>query len=136
MIRNPNNEGHSTSPRVARWCIWSVQNQTWLAGQIRIYIWAATAVVAFFTLAGVIAVDTALWSLFISGLVVSTAIWLLIRQRKIWLLNIQDPKMRQQALSAMVNYLNEVHHAVPRRQDSPSPAGDESHKGVDCVDCS
>ena len=117
MTRRDNNHPHSgypTPPTVAKWCIWSVANQSWLAGQIRIYIWGAVAVLAVFTLTGTISPRTALTSMFISGLVIASAIWLLLRQRRIWLLHIQQPELRRQALSAMVTCLNNYHHPLPR----------------------
>ena len=108
---------HPTPPTVAKWCIWSVVNQSWLAGQIRIYIWGAVAVLAVFILTGAMSPRTALTSMFISGVVIASAICLLIRQRRIWLLHIQQPELRRQALSAMVTYLNNNHYPLPRHAD-------------------
>lgn len=132
MTRRSNNHLHPTHPTVAKWCIWSVKNQTWLAGQIRIYIFGGCAVVALFTLAGIISLQTALCSLFISGVVIATAIWLLIRQRRIWLLNIKGPELRQQALGAMVGYLEEINHAIPWRPHDRPTAEHDHENHTDC----
>ena len=118
MTRSSNNRirpGYQTPPAVAKWCIWSVANQSWLAGQIRIYIWGAVAVLAFLILTGFVSTETALASMFVSGVIIAAAIWLLIRQRRIWLLNIQQPELRRQALAALVAYLNAINYPLPRR---------------------
>lgn len=126
--------GNTTPPTVAKWCIWSVSNQSWLAGQIRIYIWGAMAVVAIFTLTGIISPRTALLSMFISGTIIAAAIWLFIRQRRIWLLHIQHPELRRQALAAMVNCLNANNYPLPRRlhrgsipENDPDEEADYGH---------
>jgi hypothetical protein len=110
--------GYATPPTVAKWCIWSVANQSWLAGQIRFYIWGATAVLAVFAIAGFISIEIALTSMFISGSILAFAIWLLIRQRRVWLLHIQQPELRKQALAAMVYYLDAINYPVPPRPHS------------------
>ena len=53
-VNRPSRNVTATPPTVAKWCIWSVANQSWLAGQIRIYIWSAVAVLAVFTMAGLV----------------------------------------------------------------------------------
>ncbi len=132
MTRQRSNLPRATHPTIAKWCIWSVQNQSWLAGQMSIYIWSATAVVAFLALTGVIALETALWSVFVSGMIICIGIWLLVQQRRIWLLNIQEPELRQQALAAMVKYLNEINHVIPRQPRGRPLAENDSKKPADC----
>jgi len=135
MTRSGNNRirfGYSTPPTVAKWCIWSVANQSWLAGQIRIYIWGAMALVAVFTLAGFISPATALISMFISGSIIAAAIWVLIRQRRIWLLHIRQPDLRRRALAAMTSYLNEVHYPLPRRLHDPAIGDGNPDEEADC----
>jgi hypothetical protein len=135
MTRSGNNRirsGYSTPPTVAKWCIWSVVNQSWLAGQIRIYIWGAMAVVAVFTLTGIISPQTALISMFISGSIIAATIWLLIRQRRIWLLHIQQPELRRRALAAMAAYLRAVHYPLPRRAQGREIEDDDPDQEADC----
>ena len=131
MTRQLNNLPHATHPTIAKWCIWSVENQTWLALRMCIYIWGATAAVLLFTLAHVIALKTALWSMFISGVIICISIWLLVQQRRIWLLNIQDPELRQQALAAMVRYLVEIRHVIPQQSPGRRLADNDSKKQAD-----
>jgi predicted lysophospholipase L1 biosynthesis ABC-type transport system permease subunit len=131
---HPFRNRYATPPTVAKWCIWSVANQSWLAGQIRIYIWGAVALLAVFILTGVISPEIALASMFISGIVLATAIWLLIRQRKYWLLHIRQPELRRQALAAMVAYLDAINYPLPRQaphsqiqDNNPDEEADFSH---------
>lgn len=133
MARNPNSPNHPTHPIIAKWCIWSIKHQNWLAGQLRIYIWAATAVVALFMFAGVIPLEEGLLALFFSGVSISTAIWLLIKVRRSWLLNIQGSELRQQALTAMINYLHEVNHGIPVTPDCGAIPGPGPKKSTDCT---
>jgi hypothetical protein len=93
-------------------CIWSIRNQSWLAGQVRIYIYGATALLAFLALAGAISIETALLSAFCGGAIMLALIWTFIHQRKALLLKIEKPEVRDQALSAMVEYLRELSHKV------------------------
>jgi hypothetical protein len=128
---HPFRSSHATSPTLAKWCIWSVANQSWLAGQIRIYIWGAVAVLAVFILTGFISPRTALTSMFISGAIIAVTIWLLIRQRRIWLLHIQDSELRRQALAAMVTYLNDIHYPLPRQLHNDSILNDDPDDEAD-----
>jgi hypothetical protein len=134
MTRSTNNRIHSgntTPPIVAKWCIWSIVNQRWLAGQIRIYVWGAMAVLAVFTLTGFLSPETVLMSMFVSGVVIAMAIWLLIRLRRFWLLHIQQPDLRRQALAAMVAYLEAINHPLPRRARDRPVEEDDSEKHTD-----
>ena len=56
------NEKRSTHPIAVRLFIWSIRHQGWLTGQVRIYIIAATVLIAFLALAGVISIQTAIVS--------------------------------------------------------------------------
>jgi hypothetical protein len=125
---------HATPPIIAKWCIWSVANQRWLAGQFRIYIGGGMGVLAFFALTGFITLQTALTAMFFSGLTISATVWLLIRQRRLWLLHIQQPELRRQALAAMVDYLNAIDYPLPRhlqghtiQESDPNEKADYSH---------
>jgi hypothetical protein len=89
-------------------CIWSVRSQAWLAGQVRIYVYTATAMVAFLALAGVISIQTAMFATICGGTIFMGLIWTLVHQRRAMLLKIQDPAVREQAHSAMIAYLQKV----------------------------
>lgn len=103
---------HSPPSFRVKLCIWSIRNQSWLAGQVRIYIYGATALLAFLALAGAISIETALLSAFCGGAIMLALIWTFIHQRKAMLLSIKNPEVRDQALSAMVDYLRELSHTV------------------------
>lgn len=100
-------------------CIWSIRNQTWLAGQLRIYICAATAVIALLALADVISIQTAILSVFCGGAIVVATIWTLIQHRKTILLNIRDPEIRAMVHNTMVEYLHRTNHSMPTNSGWP-----------------
>jgi hypothetical protein len=134
MTRPDNNSPHAeyaTPPTVAKWCIWSVANQIWLAGQIRIYIGAGTGVLAFFALTGFLSLQTALTAMFFFGMIMAVTLWLLIRQRRIWLLHIRQPELRRQALAAMVNYLNKIDYPLPQHLQSRTIQESDPKEGAD-----
>lgn len=132
MTRQGNYFTRATHPTIAKWCIWSVENQSWLAGQMTIYIWSATAAVAIFALGDVITLGAAIWALFVSGVIVCISIWLLVLQRRTWLLNIEDPELRQQALDAMLNYLSRINYRIPLRPHSRPRSDKDPKERADC----
>lgn len=105
MTRNGKGSRHPIRVRLS---IWSIRNQSWLAGQVRLYVFFGTALIAFLALAGVITLETAMLSACFGGLVIMGLIWTLIQQRKAILLNIAEPEEREQAHQAMLAYLHEV----------------------------
>lgn len=105
MTRNGKGSRHPIGVRLS---IWSIRNQSWLAGQVRLYVFFGTALIAFLALAGVISIETAMFSACCGGLVIMGLIWTLIQQRKAILLNIAEPEEREQAHQAMLAYLHEV----------------------------
>ena len=105
MARNDDKMTQSIAIRLS---LWSIRNQSWLAGHVRIYIYAGTALIAFLALAGVITIETAMLSAFCGGLIIMGLIWTLIQQRKAILLNIHEPELRRQAHNTMLEYLHEV----------------------------
>lgn len=105
MARKDNKSTQSIGIRLS---LWSIRNQTWLAGHIRIYIYTGTALIAFLALAEVITIETAMLSAFCGGLIIMGLIWTLIQQRKTILLNINEPELRRQAHDTMLAYLHEL----------------------------
>jgi len=116
-----------------RLSIWSVRNQSWLAGQVRIYVFAGTALIAFLALARVISIETAMFSALCGGLVIAGLIWTLVQWRKAVLLNIEAPEVRQRAHQAMLAYLREVDPEAFVHGDTPSFAGE---RRKECSECS
>ena len=102
------NDKQSAQPIGIRLSLWSIRNQSWLAGHIRIYIYTGTALIAFLALAEVITIETAMLSAFCAGLIIMGLIWTLIQHRKSILLNIDEPDLRREAHNTMLEYLHEV----------------------------
>lgn len=82
--------------------IWTIVNHNFLAGQIRIYVWSASATVLFFAVASIIPLHTALYLLLFCGVAIMILLWSLIRWRKAILLDIQNPEMKKTAHAAML----------------------------------
>lgn len=93
---------HETSTRIARFCIWTLRWQRYLAFHLRVFTWLGTGVVLFLALAGQIAFETALHSIVISLFAIATLVWFLIRARRTSLLHIEDPALRSAAHEAMI----------------------------------
>ena len=130
MTRNDKQPSQSIGIRLS---IWSIRNQSWLAGHVRIYIYAGTVLIAFLALAGAISIQTAMLSAICGGLIVMGMMWALIQHRKAILLNIQEPEVRKRAHNAMLAYLNEVN------PDAVAPAGIQrirGNRGKECPECS
>lgn len=125
------NQRHTPSLSV-KLCIWSIRHQAWLAGQVRIYIVAATLLVAFLALADVISIETAMLSAFCGGVVLLAVIWTLVQQRRSILLKIQEPEVREEAHNAMLAYLRQVDHGL-----SLPVRGNDAHKEnqKECKNC-
>ena len=87
---------------LARASIWTIVNHNFLAGQLRIYLWSASATVLFFAVAGIIPLHIALYLLLFCGSVIMTLLWSLINWRKTILLDIQNPELKQTAHAAML----------------------------------
>mgnify|MGYP000153298018 CR=1 FL=1 len=82
--------------------IWTIINHNFLAGQIRIYIWSASATVLFLAVASIIPLHTALYLLLFCGFAIMILLWSLIKWRKAILLDIQNPAMKKTAHAAML----------------------------------
>lgn len=107
---------NSTNPSkfksvLARASIWTIVNHNFLAAQIRIYLWSASATVLFFAVAGIIPLHTALYLLLFCGSVIMILLWFLITWRKTILLDIQNPELRKSAHAAMLAL---IHCKTPR----------------------
>lgn len=92
---------NSVKPLV-RISIWTIVHHHWLAAQFRLYVWLASATVILLSIASVIPLQTALYSLLFSGLGTLILVWILIHWRKSVLLSIRDEKLKQAAHAAML----------------------------------
>ncbi len=91
--------------RLARAMLWSIQYQDQIAQYFRIFIGTAAVIVGFMGVVGILSLDATLYTIFLGGLFLAGGAWLLIEQRRAWLLNIQDPELKQLAYSTMLAYL-------------------------------
>jgi hypothetical protein len=89
-------------PRIV---IWSIQYQDRISYCFRLYMGALSVIVIFLGMLGAVPLESALWSLFSSGLLIIGAAWFLIQKRKSWLMNIKDPELKQLAYDTMLAYI-------------------------------
>jgi len=99
-------------PSLARISIWTVVHHDFLAAQIRIYVWAASATVLFLSITGLIPLQLALHLLLFGGLGVLILIGSLINWRRSILLGIQDDDLRLEAHAAMLSLIHSRPHSV------------------------
>lgn len=87
---------------LARISIWTIVNHNFLAARIRIYIWSASATVLFLSVASIIPLHIALYTLLFCGCAILILLWSLISWRKSILLDIRDQALRRTAHAAML----------------------------------
>ncbi len=99
----------TTTPRTARFCIWTLRFHELIAYHLRVYTWVGTILVLVLAVAGKIPLEVALNGIVIGLLSVSFLMWLLIRARRLSLLRIEDPELRNAAHEAMVDLIRRRH---------------------------
>ena len=92
-------------PLLSRASIWTLKHHDLLAGQIRFYVWSASATVLFLSVASLIPLKAALYILLFCGLSIMILLWSLILWRKSILLAIEDEKLRREAHRAMLTMI-------------------------------
>ena len=96
---------------LARISIWTIVYHDFLAGQIRIYVWTASAVVLILSIFSIIPLTIALYILLFCSCAITILLWSLIRWRRKILLGIENPELRQIAHVAMLNLIDaKAHH--------------------------
>ena len=95
---------------LARISVWTIVHHDFLAAQVRIYVWAASAAVLFLSITSLIPLQLALHLLLFCGLGVLILLWALIHWRRSILLAIQDENLKLEAHAAMLSLI----HARPR----------------------
>lgn len=108
-------------PPLARIGIWTIVHHNWLAAQIRLYVWLASATVLMLSIASVITLQTALYVLLFGGLGSLFLVWLLIQWRRSILLAIRDEKLKQAALAAMLALICSRQAGVPATDNQALP---------------
>lgn len=106
------------SPRsfLARISIWTIVHHDFLAAQIRIYVWTASATVLFLSIASLISLQLALYLLLFCGLGIMILLWSLIIWRKSILLHIRDADLRREAHGAMLALIRSRPEPVEKKR--------------------
>ena len=100
---------------LARISIWTITHHDFLAAQIRIYVWCASATVLFLSITGLISLQLALHLLLFCGLGILILLWSLINWRRSILLGIQDDDLKLEAHAAMLSLIHARPHSVEPR---------------------
>lgn len=91
--------------RFAHLLIWTIREQNLIAYHVRIYVWSGVIILLLLTLSQKISLETALYALLVSGVIIGLGLWIAIERRRSWLLRINDPDLKQEAYDAMLTYL-------------------------------
>ena len=99
------NTPKETGARMAKFWIWTIRNHDAIAGALRIYMFAAVAMILLLCIGGVIHLKAALVSILFGGLSICALVWIVIENRRTQLYHITDPKLRRQAHEAMMEFI-------------------------------
>jgi hypothetical protein len=128
---NQNTTASTPMSRTARAMIWSILYQEKITYYFQRYLAMAVGVIALMWLTGLITLATAFWSLFYGGLVLSGCLWFLIDKRRVWLLSIKDPALKNLAYRSMLAYIAaKGHRSYPVRPEVREPNDEEK-----CTTC-
>ena len=105
-----------THSSLARVSIWTIVHHDFLAAQIRIYVWAASAIVLFLSITSLIPLQLALNLLLFCGLGILILLWSLISWRKSILLGIQDNDLKLEAHGAMLSLIHSRPHSDEKKK--------------------
>jgi hypothetical protein len=103
-------------PLLAKASIWTITHHDFLAGHIRIYVWYASAVLLFLSVAGLVPLKAALTILLICGLSIMIILWTLIVWRKMILLSISDEALKREAHGAMLALIHSRPDAIKKHK--------------------
>jgi hypothetical protein len=103
------------NPLLARASIWTLKHHDLIAGQIRFYVWSASATVLFLSVASFIPLIAALYIILFCGLFIMILLWSLILWRKSILLAIEDEKLRREAHRVMLTMISSRPDTIEKR---------------------
>ncbi len=96
---------HKTGRKMAKFWIWTIRKHSFIAANVKIYMFAAVALILFLCIGGVIHLKTALVSIFFGGLSLCALLWVCIENRRTALNGISDPELRKEAHEAMLLFI-------------------------------
>jgi hypothetical protein len=111
-----NNTREKIRNSMTQFWIWTIKNHDVIVVNIGIYTFTAVAVILFFSIGGVIHLQTALNSILFGGLGNFALIWLLLEIRRNHLLKITDPELRQKAHEEMLIFIYQRKHKLKKKE--------------------
>jgi hypothetical protein len=85
-----------------RFWIWTLENHDFIAGHVRVYVWAAVCVLILLCLGGVITAHEVAMSAFAGGALCLGLLYVLIERRRTALRGIADQELKARAHAAML----------------------------------
>ena len=116
MNRNRPFKRHASLARIS---IWTITHHDFLAAQLRIYVWSASATVLFLSITGLISLQLALHLLLFCGLGILILVGSLINWRKAILLGIRDDDLKLEAHAAMLRLIHSRPRSVEKKRVLP-----------------
>jgi hypothetical protein len=101
-----------TGKFVAKLCIWTIKNHNLLITHLRLYMWAAVASVLYLCLANRISLQAGLNGILFGGFAIFFILWVLLENRRTCLLNISDPKLKNEAYNVMIAFIAQRQHKL------------------------
>ena len=100
-----NNEKSYWNEKIEALYLWSIRRQDSISFSIQMHMWSAVFAILLMSFLIPIKLEIALQIIFFGGLTICAILWIFIERRKTWLLNIQDPVLKETAHQAMIAYL-------------------------------
>jgi hypothetical protein len=95
------------SRKKAEFYLWTIRRQNHISAAIRTQMMSVASIVLLLSILLPIRLETALHVILYTGLTVIGILWALIERRRSWLLEIQDPVLKDAAHQAMIAYLKQ-----------------------------
>ena len=100
-----NNEKSYWNEKIETLYLWSIRRQDSISLSVRMHMWSAVFAILLMSFLIPIKLEIVLQVIFFGGLTTCAILWVFIERRKTWLLNIQDPDLKEIAHQAMIVYL-------------------------------
>lgn len=101
--------------------LWSIRRQDSISLNVRTHMWSAVFAILLMSFLIPIKLEIILQIIFFGGLTTCAILWAFIERRKTWLLNIEDPVLKEIAHQAMIAYLEnkiDINHLRCHESDS------------------
>ena len=116
-----NNDKSYWDEKIEALYLWSIRRQDSISLNVRTHMWSAVFAILLMSFLIPIKLEIVLQIIFFGGLTTCAILWAFIERRKTWLLNIEDPVLKEIAHQAMIAYLEnkiDINHLCCHDSDS------------------